>query len=178
MTDPIKKPLYIAPPIVRIFSHESITRRTLGSHQIQVFHRCSEQLIGREARRELEEASTHILGAEASPEAVLTVTKHRPSRLTVAGLRCRPPLIKVSIIKFPSSLWSRRSKPHRKPTTVDRENPNSGEPPRSAVTHRHWHEPAPPPAGASRPSRLIGDEWPRLEAEITIHLVQSEPSIR
>jgi hypothetical protein len=60
--------------------------------------------MGREARRELEEASAHVLGAEASPEATLTVTKHQPSRLTVAGLCCRPPPIKVSLIEFPSSL--------------------------------------------------------------------------
>jgi hypothetical protein len=29
----------------------------------------------------------HVLGAEASPEAVLTVTKHRSSCLTIAALR-------------------------------------------------------------------------------------------
>jgi hypothetical protein len=40
-------------------------------------------LVGREARRELEEALAHVLGAEASPEAALTVAKHRLSRLTV-----------------------------------------------------------------------------------------------
>jgi hypothetical protein len=61
-------------------------------------------LVGREARRELEEAFVHVLRVEASPEAALTVTKHRLSRLTVAGLRCRSPPIKVSITKFPSSL--------------------------------------------------------------------------
>jgi hypothetical protein len=61
-------------------------------------------LVGREARREFKEASVHILGAKASPEAALTVTKHRPSRLTVAGLRCHSSPIKVSIIEFPSSL--------------------------------------------------------------------------
>jgi hypothetical protein len=61
-------------------------------------------LVGQEARRELEEALVHVLGAEASPEAVLIVDKHRPSHLTVAGLRCRSPPIKVSINTFPSSL--------------------------------------------------------------------------
>jgi hypothetical protein len=61
-------------------------------------------LVGREVRRELEEALAHVLGAEASAEAALTVAKHRPSCLTVAGLRCRSPLIKVSIITFLSSL--------------------------------------------------------------------------
>jgi hypothetical protein len=61
-------------------------------------------LVSREARREFKEASAHVLGVEASPEAILTVAKHRPSRLTVAELRCRSPLIKVSIITFPSSL--------------------------------------------------------------------------
>jgi hypothetical protein len=121
------------PPIVQIFGRKSRTRRTLGSHQIQVFRRCSEQLISWEPRGEFEEAPTHILGTEASPEAALTVTKHRPSCLNVAGLRCCPPPIKVSLIKFSSSLWSHRSKLHRKPTTVAWENPNSCEPPCSAV---------------------------------------------
>jgi hypothetical protein len=40
-------------------------------------------LIGREARRELKEALAHVLGAEASLEAALTVDKHRLSHLTV-----------------------------------------------------------------------------------------------
>jgi hypothetical protein len=39
------------------------------------FHHHSEQLIGQEARGQLEEASAHVLGAEASPEATLTVTE-------------------------------------------------------------------------------------------------------
>jgi hypothetical protein len=156
---------------VQIFSRKSRTRRTLGSHQIQVFHRRSEQLIGWEARRELDEASVHVLGVKASPEAALTVTKHRPSRLTIARLRCLPPLIKVSIIKFPSSLWPRKSKPHRKLTIVAWENSNSGEPPRSAVTRCREREPALPLAETSRLNHWIGDERPRLETEIVIHLV-------
>jgi hypothetical protein len=61
-------------------------------------------LVGREARRELKEALTHVLGAEASPKAALTVDKHRLSHLTVVGLRCHSLLIKVSINMFPSSL--------------------------------------------------------------------------
>jgi hypothetical protein len=61
-------------------------------------------LFGREARRELKEALAHVLGAEASLEAALTINKHRPSHLIVAGLRCRSPPIKVSINMFPSSL--------------------------------------------------------------------------
>jgi hypothetical protein len=61
-------------------------------------------LVDREARRELKEALAHVFGAEASPEAALTVDKHRPSRLTVAGLRCRFTPIKVSINTFISSL--------------------------------------------------------------------------
>jgi hypothetical protein len=156
---------------VRIFGRKSRTHRTLGSNQIRVFHRCSEQLISREARRELEEASAHVVWVEASPKAALTVTKHRPSRLTVAGFRCRPPPIKVSLIKFPSSFWSRRSKPHRKPTTMAQENSNSGELPHSAVTRHREREPAPPPAGARRLNHRIGDERARLEAVITVHLV-------
>jgi hypothetical protein len=152
--------------MVRIFGRKTRTRQTLGSHQIRVFRHRSEQLISQEARRELEEALAHILGVKASLEAALTVDKHRPSRLTVAGLCCRSPPIKVSINTFPSSLSSRRSKPHRKPTTVARENSNSSEPPRSAATRRR--EPTPPPAGASR---RIGDERPRLEAEIPVQLV-------
>jgi hypothetical protein len=61
-------------------------------------------LVGREARRELKEALAHVLRDEASPEAALIVDKHRPSRLTVAKLRCHSPPIKVSINMFPSSL--------------------------------------------------------------------------
>jgi hypothetical protein len=61
-------------------------------------------LVSREARREFKEASAYVLRTEASPEAALTIAKHRPSRLTVARLRCRSPPIKVSIIEFPSSL--------------------------------------------------------------------------
>jgi hypothetical protein len=60
--------------------------------------------MGREARRDLKEALAHVLGAKFSPEATLTVDKHRPSRLTIAGLRCCSPLMKVSINTFPSSL--------------------------------------------------------------------------
>jgi hypothetical protein len=56
--------------------------RTLGSHQIQDFCRRSEQLVSREPRRELVEALAHVLGAKASPEAALTITKHRPSCLS------------------------------------------------------------------------------------------------
>jgi hypothetical protein len=156
---------------VRIFGRKTRTSRTIGSHQIRVFRRWSEQLVGQEARRELKEALAHVLGAEASPEATLTVDKHRPSRLTVARLRCRSLPIKVSINTVPSSLWSRRSKPHWKRTTVARENLNSDELPRSAATHRCECEAAPPPAGASHLSRRIGDERPRLEAEISIRLV-------
>jgi hypothetical protein len=61
-------------------------------------------LVGREARRELEEALAHILGAEASPETTHTVDQHQLSSLTVAGLCCRSPPIKVSINTFSSSL--------------------------------------------------------------------------
>jgi hypothetical protein len=61
-------------------------------------------LVGGEARRELKEALAHVLGAEASPEAALTIDKHRPSRLTVARIRCCSLPIKVSINTFPSSL--------------------------------------------------------------------------
>jgi hypothetical protein len=146
---------------VQIFDYKSRTRRTLGSHQIQVFCRRSEQLVGRENRRELKEALAHVLGTEASLEAALTVDKHRPSRLTVAELRCRSPPIKVSINMFPSSQWSRRSKPHRKPTTVARENLNSGELPSLPATRHREREPVPPLAGASHLSRRIGDERPR-----------------
>jgi hypothetical protein len=132
---------------VQIFGRKSRTCRTLGSHQIQVFRRQSEQLVGQEARMELKEALVHVLGAEASPEAARTIDKHRPSRHTVAGLRCRSPLIKVGVNTFLLSLWSRRSKSHRKPTTVARENSNSGEQPLSA-----WCGTTP---GRSQPS----DRW-------------------
>jgi hypothetical protein len=61
-------------------------------------------LVGLQARRELEEALVHILGAEASPEDALTIAKYRSSGLTIAELCYRSPPIKVSIITFPSSL--------------------------------------------------------------------------
>jgi hypothetical protein len=61
-------------------------------------------LVGREARRELKEALEHVLGDEASPEATLTVDKHRLNHLIVAGLHCCSSPIKVSISTFPSSL--------------------------------------------------------------------------
>jgi hypothetical protein len=61
-------------------------------------------LVGREARREREEALAHVLGADASPEAALTIDKHRSSHLTVAGLCCLSLPIKVSINTFPSLL--------------------------------------------------------------------------
>jgi hypothetical protein len=156
---------------VWIFGRKSRTRRTLGSHKIRVFRHWSERLVGREARRELKEALVHALGAKTSPKAALTVDNHRPSRLTIVGLHCRSPPIKVSTNTFPSSLWSCRSKPHQKPTTVARENLSSGEPLRSAATRRHEREPTPPPAVASHLSHRIGDERLRLEAEIPIWLV-------
>jgi hypothetical protein len=134
------------PHIVWIFNRKSRTRRTIGSHQIWVFRRWSEQLVGREARRELKEALAHVLGAEASPEASLTIDKHWLSHITVAGLRCRSPPIKVSINTFPSSLWSRRSKPHWKPTTVARENSNSDEPPRARAGAAHDRSQSPQPS--------------------------------
>jgi hypothetical protein len=61
-------------------------------------------VVSQEVRRELKEALAHILGAEASPEAALTIDKHRPRSLTIVGLRCRSLPIKVSINTFPSSL--------------------------------------------------------------------------
>jgi hypothetical protein len=61
-------------------------------------------LVIREARKELKEALVHVLAAEASSEAALTVDMHWLSRLTVAGLHCHSPPIKVSINTFPSSL--------------------------------------------------------------------------
>jgi hypothetical protein len=77
---------------VRIFSRKLRTRRTLGSHQIRVFYRRSEQLVGREARRELKEALAHVLGAEVSPEAALTIDKP-PARAS----RARPRRVAASV---------------------------------------------------------------------------------
>jgi hypothetical protein len=144
---------------VRFFGCKSRTHRTLGRHQIRVFHHWSEQLVSWEARTEDKEALAHVLGAEASPEAAPTVDKHRPCHLTVVGLRCRSPPFMVSINTFPSSLRSSRSKPYWKSTNVAWENSNSGEPSRSAATCRREHEPTPPPAGASRLNRQIGAWW-------------------
>jgi hypothetical protein len=136
---------------VQIFRRKSRTHRTLGSHQIWFFRRRSEQLVGREARREHKEALAHVLGAEDSPEAAPTVNKHR--------LRCHSPPIKVRINTFPSSLWSRRSKPYRKPTIVARENSNFGEPPRSAATCCYEREPTlpRPEPDASAIESALGD---------------------
>jgi hypothetical protein len=61
-------------------------------------------LVGREARRELEEALAHILGAEASPETTHTIDQHQLSSLTVAGLCFYSRTIRVSINMFSSSL--------------------------------------------------------------------------
>jgi hypothetical protein len=153
-----KNPLYSVAYSVN-FQPQVKNHWTLGSHQIWVFHRRSEQLVSQKARRELKEALAHILRAEPSPEAAPTVDKHQLSCLTVARLHCRSPSIKVSINTFPSSLWSRSSKPYRKLISVARENSNSSEPPRTAATCRCEREPMPPPAGASHLSRWIGAEW-------------------
>jgi hypothetical protein len=84
--------------MVQIFGCKSRIHRTLGSHKIRVFHRRSEQLVSREARREFKEALAHVLGAEASPEAALTITRLRLSRLTIVGFRCWYPPIKVPLV--------------------------------------------------------------------------------
>jgi hypothetical protein len=122
---------------VRIFDRKTRTRRTLGSHQIWVFCHRSEQLVGREARRELKGALAHVLGAEASPEATLNIDKHRPRRLTVVGLRCRSPPIKVSINTFLLSLWSCRSKPCQKPLRARADAaPGRSQPPQPSDRHQ------------------------------------------
>jgi hypothetical protein len=59
--------------MVWIFPRKSRTHRTLGSHQIRVFHHRLEQLVGQEARREHKEAPAHALHVGALPEAILTV---------------------------------------------------------------------------------------------------------
>jgi hypothetical protein len=61
-------------------------------------------LVSQEVRRELKEALAHVLGAEASLEAALTIAKYWLGRLIVAELYCHSALIKVSIITFPSSM--------------------------------------------------------------------------
>jgi hypothetical protein len=61
-------------------------------------------LVSQEARRELEEALVHVLGAEASLEVALTVAKYWLGRLIVTELYCHFALIKVSIITFLSSM--------------------------------------------------------------------------
>jgi hypothetical protein len=84
--------------MVQIFGCKSRIHRTLGSHKIRVFRHRSEQLVSQEARWEFKEALAHVLGAEASPEAALTVTRLRLSRLTIVGLTCQYPLIKVPLV--------------------------------------------------------------------------------
>jgi hypothetical protein len=54
--------------MVWIFTRKSRSRRTLGSHQIRVFHRRLEQLAGQEPRREHKEASVHSLEVSALPK--------------------------------------------------------------------------------------------------------------
>jgi hypothetical protein len=69
--------------MVWIFARKSRTRRTLGSHQIQVFCHCLEQLAGQEARREHKEASTHTLEAGAPPKDAFIVANRRSSCLPI-----------------------------------------------------------------------------------------------
>jgi hypothetical protein len=149
---------------VWIFGCKSRTRQTLGSHQIRVFRHRSEQLVVWEARREHNEALAHILGPKASSKAALTVDKHRPSRLTVAGLRCHSPPIKISLNMFPSLMWSRRSKPYRKPTTVAWENVNHCARPQcvtASTRQRHpWPEPTAPAVGSALGDSCISCEEP------------------
>jgi hypothetical protein len=61
--------------MVWIFARKSRTRRTLGSHQIRVFHRHLEQLVGQEARRGHKEASAHALEVRALPEEDLNAVE-------------------------------------------------------------------------------------------------------
>jgi hypothetical protein len=63
--------------MVWIFARKSRTRRTLGSHQIRVFRRRLEQLVGQEARREHKEASAHALEVRAPPEEDLNAVEAR-----------------------------------------------------------------------------------------------------
>jgi hypothetical protein len=70
---------------VRIFGRKSKTRRTVGSHQIQVFHHHSEQLIDREARGELEEALAHVLGARAPPRGDPATIEVQPNYAVTAS---------------------------------------------------------------------------------------------
>jgi hypothetical protein len=58
--------------MVWIFARKSRTHRTLGSHQIRVFHRRLEQLARQEARKEHKKASAHALEAGAPPEDAFT----------------------------------------------------------------------------------------------------------
>jgi hypothetical protein len=125
---------------VRIFGRKSRTRRTLGSHQIRFFLPPFGAI----------DWSRNYKGARGSLNArprSWTSTGGRPHRHQAPDdlpHHCQTPLppstVKVSLIKFPSSLWSRRSKPYRKPTTMAWENPNSGEPPCSAMACRHERE--------------------------------------
>jgi hypothetical protein len=70
--------------MVWIFAHKSRTHRTLGSHQIQFFHRRLEQLVGEEARREHKEASPHALEVKAPPEEDLDAVEACSNRTDVA----------------------------------------------------------------------------------------------
>jgi hypothetical protein len=69
--------------MVWIFARKSRTRRTLDSHQIQVFRGRLEQLVKQEARREHKEASAHAPEAGAPPEDAFTAANRRPSCLPI-----------------------------------------------------------------------------------------------
>jgi hypothetical protein len=70
--------------MVWIFVHKSWTRRTLGSHQIWVFHHCLEQLAGQEPRREHKEALAHAVEVRAPPEEDLDAVEACSNRTDIA----------------------------------------------------------------------------------------------
>jgi hypothetical protein len=70
--------------MVWIFAHKSRTCRTLGSHQIRVFHRRLRQLAGQEAIREHKEASAHALEVRALPEEDLNAVEACSNRTDIA----------------------------------------------------------------------------------------------
>jgi hypothetical protein len=104
-----------------------------------IFCRLLKQFGPSRSKRGGRKEGSHPILKDGTPsEAAHVNTRSQPSRLAIARPRCCPLLTKVSIIEFPSSLWSCRSKPHRKPTTIARENWNSGEPPRSTIALPAW----------------------------------------
>jgi hypothetical protein len=123
------------------------TRRTLGDSRIWSFTISWSNWIDQGARGECGESACSVLVTVGPPEAAPDVTMLSPSRPVDAGRLCRLPLPRGRCNRSSSSPWSRRVKPHRKPSSVATGWPSSGEPLlwrcRTGPVHRPWSAGAP-----------------------------------